>query len=157
MQKKLILLRLSNYKYSLVHLPRFEPLSSCLDSCIQNTKLQIQLMISPLCVKVRELWNQMRFFKLQIKIFARALFQSHTYSTWSVFDSLLVQCGVCEVRMLVSRSVCEIEVYWVRCFTMSLLTRGQGRGARDSPYTWQSTNLTSYARCSLELSSLTLV
>jgi hypothetical protein len=38
-----------------VHLLGFEPMPSCLDSYIQNTELQIQLIISLLCSKVSEL------------------------------------------------------------------------------------------------------
>ncbi len=44
-------------KKCFVQLAGFEPMPSCLESCIQNTKLQMQLMISLICVKVSELWN----------------------------------------------------------------------------------------------------
>jgi hypothetical protein len=38
-------------------LAKIEPMLSCLDSCIPNKKLQIQLQISLICLKVSELWN----------------------------------------------------------------------------------------------------
>jgi hypothetical protein len=44
-------------KKCVVQLVGFEPMPSCLENCIQNTKFQMQLMISLICVKVSELLN----------------------------------------------------------------------------------------------------
>jgi hypothetical protein len=59
------MLQIQSYKYKVTnilhvkscvgHLLGFEPMPSCLLSYIQNTQLQIQLIISLLCVNVGEL------------------------------------------------------------------------------------------------------
>ncbi len=66
-------------KKCVVQLARFEPMSSCLDSCIQNTKFQMHLMISLICVKVSELWNSNAISENTNKVLVRARFQQDTY------------------------------------------------------------------------------
>jgi hypothetical protein len=56
-----------------------EPMPSCLDSCIQNTKLQMKLMISLISMKFSELWNANVITKNTNKILVWAHFQPVIY------------------------------------------------------------------------------
>ncbi len=67
-------------KKCFVQLAGFEPMpSSSLESCIQNTKFQMQLMISLICLKVSELWNSNAIAENTKKVLVRAGFQPDTY------------------------------------------------------------------------------
>ncbi len=73
-----------------VQLAGFEPMPSCLESCIQNTKFQMQLMISLICVKVSELWNSNAIAENTNKVLVRACFQPDTYviCIWFILNTV---------------------------------------------------------------------
>ncbi len=62
-----------------MQLTGFEPMPSCIKRCVQKTKLQMQLMIAHICVKVCELWNSNAISENTNKVLVRARFQPDTF------------------------------------------------------------------------------
>jgi hypothetical protein len=81
LQNILILLQLQMLfvKKSWCALARIELMPSRRDSVIQNTELQIQLIISIFYVKVSDLWKSNATFKIRNKVLVWARFQPDTY------------------------------------------------------------------------------
>jgi hypothetical protein len=86
-------------KNCVMQLTGFEPMPSCINRCIRNTKLQMQLMISHICVKVCEVWNSNAISENTNKVLVRARFQPDTFviCIWVTLNTVWPTVHGCEL------------------------------------------------------------